>query len=88
MGSGEHLHLVERFTRVAPAAINYEMTVDDPMTWTKSWTAAIRLTQQAQDTLYEFACHEGNVDVMRGILGGARAEEHAAEEAATKREPR
>ena len=84
MGSGEHLHLVERFTRVASDTINYEITVDDPMTWTKPWTAAIRLTQQAQDTLYEFACHEGNVDIMRGVLGGARADEHAAEEAATK----
>jgi hypothetical protein len=25
--------------------------------------------------VHEFACHEGNYEVVRGILGGARAEE-------------
>ena len=33
--------------------------------------------------IYEYACHEGNY-AMSGILGGARAEEKAAEEAANK----
>jgi hypothetical protein len=81
MGSAEHLHLIERFTRVAPDAITYEMTVDDPTRWTKSWTAVIRL-RSTQDQIYEFACHEGNYDLMQGILLGARAEEKAAEEGA------
>ena len=80
MESSENLHLVERFTRVAPDAINYEMTLDDPTNWTKSWTAAIRL-KQTQDELYEFACHEESRSMV-GILAGARAEEKAAEEAA------
>jgi hypothetical protein len=81
MGSAEHLHLIERFTRVASDAITYEMTVDDPTRWTKSWTATIRL-RPTEDQIYEFACHEGNYDLMQGILLGARAEEKAAEEAA------
>ena len=76
MGSAENLHLVERFTRVAPDTINYEITLNDPTTWTKPWTAAIRL-RQTQDKIYEFACHEGNYNVMHGILAGARAEEQA-----------
>jgi len=83
MGSAENLHLIERFTRVAPDAIQYEITLDDPTTWTKPWTAMIRL-KQTQDKIYEFACHEGNYHVMVGMLAGARAEEKAAEEAAKK----
>jgi hypothetical protein len=73
MGS-ERLHLVERFTRVAADTLDYEVTLDDPTTWTRSWTVAIPL-KESQANIYEFACHEGNLDIMRGILLGARAEE-------------
>lgn len=79
LGSAENLHLVERFTRVAPGEIDYEITLDDPTTWTKPWTAMIRLWQ-SQAKLYEFACHEDNRP-LEGILSGARAEEKAAEAA-------
>lgn len=78
MGSAENLHLVERFTRTAPDTINYEITLDDSTTWTKPWTAVVRL-KQTQNKLYEYACHEGNSETMGGILGGARAEEQAVE---------
>ena len=74
MGSSDHLHLVERFTRVALDRIDYQITVDDPTTWTKPWTAVIRLKQSAE-RLYEYACHEGNYELLRGILAGARANE-------------
>jgi hypothetical protein len=74
MGSSDHLHLVERFTRVAPDRIDYQIMVDDPTTWMKPWTAVIRLTQSAS-RLYEYACHEGNYEILRGIFAGARANE-------------
>jgi hypothetical protein len=77
MGSAENLHLIERFTRVAPGTINYEITLDDATTWARPWTAVIRL-KQSRDNIYEFACHEGNESVMVGMLAGARAEEKAA----------
>jgi hypothetical protein len=77
MGSADRLHLVERFTRVSADRIDYQVTIDDATTWTKPWTAVVRL-RSAQDDLQEFACHEGNHYVMRGILGGARAEEESA----------
>src|SRR6266487_1187355 len=64
MGSSDHLHLVERLTRVSPDRIDYEITVDDATTWTKPWTAIIRLKQSAA-RLYEYACHEGNYEIMR-----------------------
>ena len=74
MGSSDHLHLVERFTRVAPDRIDYEIQVDDPTMWTKPWTAVIRL-KQSDARLYEYACHEGNHEVVRNMLVGARASE-------------
>jgi len=77
MGSAENLHLVERFTRIAPDEIRYEMTIDDPTTWTKPWTAVLRL-KQTQEKIYEVACHEGNFEEMQDMLLGARAQEKAA----------
>jgi hypothetical protein len=74
MGSAENLHLLERFTRIAPAEIRYEIRVDDPTTWTKPWTVVLRL-KHTEDKIYEFACHEGNFPVVEGILKAAREEE-------------
>lgn len=84
-GSAENLHVVERFTRVAPDTLNYEITINDPSTWTRPWTVVIHLKQR-EDPIYEYACHEGNYDVMRGMLLGARAQEKAADEAARRRQ--
>ena len=82
MESLANLHLTERFTRIAPEEIRYEVTLNDPSTWTKPWTVMIRL-RQTQERMYEFACHEGNHSMV-GILAGARAQEKAATEVAKK----
>ena len=79
MNASEKLHVIERFTRTGPESLKYEVTVDDPATWTKPWTAMIPLSH-SRDTLYEYACHEGNLGML-GILKGARADEKAAEAA-------
>ncbi len=71
MGSAENLHLVERFTRIAPDEISYEVLLHDPTTWTRPWKAVIRL-RQTQDKIYEMACHEGNFRVVQGILTPGR----------------
>jgi hypothetical protein len=71
MGSAENLHLVERFTRIAPDEIRYEITVDDLTTWTKPWTASLRL-KQTPYKIYEFACHEGNLHVVEDLLSAAQ----------------
>jgi hypothetical protein len=76
MGSSDHLHLVERFTRTAFDRIDYQITVDDPTTWTKPWTAVIRLKRSAE-RLYEYACHEGNYEVLRDIFAAARASDRS-----------
>jgi hypothetical protein len=74
LGSAEHLNLVERFTRTAADTLTYEITLNDPTTWTTPWIVVIRL-KQSSDRLFEYACHEGNYDVMRSMLLGARAQE-------------
>ena len=39
------LHLIERFTRVSPGTLMYEVTVEDPAAWTRSWTYAIPMVK-------------------------------------------
>jgi len=77
LGSASGLRLVERLTRVAADTIRYEMTLNDPTTWTQAWTAEMPLKQSA-NTLYEWACHEGNFHIMTGMLSAARAQEQQA----------
>ena len=74
--SSENLRVTERFTRVGPRTLNYEVTIDDPTTYTRPWTVLIPLMGTA-DAIYEYACHEGNIG-MDGILAGHRAEEREA----------
>ena len=71
------LRLVERFTRTAPDRIDYEMTLDDPATYTRPWTVVLPMTLTG-GPIYEYACHEGNYG-MEGILAGHRAEEAAGQ---------
>jgi hypothetical protein len=71
--SGPGVHLIERLKLVGPDTLLYETTVDDPVTWTKPWTAQILLTRRSYP-IYEYACHEGNYGIA-GILAGARADE-------------
>ena len=73
-GSGEHLHLVERFTRIDADTIEYRFTVEDPSTWTRPFTGMFPMTKTA-GPIYEYACHEGNERSMVGMLRGARAQE-------------
>jgi hypothetical protein len=74
--SSEQLQVVERFTRTGPETLQYEITINDPGTWTKPWSLMIPL-KRTSGPLWEYACHEGNIG-LAGILAGARAEEQAA----------
>jgi len=69
LGVSKGFDLVERFTRISPDEIRYEMTFNDPDTWVKPWTAMIRL-KRTEERLYESACHEGNEIIMKTILSG------------------
>jgi hypothetical protein len=78
-GSRENLHLVERFTRRDASTLDYEVTIEDPTTWTRPWTVKQEWTKQSDQAnrIYkEPRCHEGNHG-MPALLAGARAEERA-----------
>ena len=78
-GSRENLHLVERWIRRDANTLEYVVTIDDPTTWTRSWTVKQEYAKQpdeANRVYKEPRCHEGNYG-MPALLAGARAEERA-----------
>jgi hypothetical protein len=70
-GSGAGLHLVERYKRTSDGGLQYEVTVQDPDTWPRPWTARLDLQPQ-QAGMFEYACHEGNY-AMKNMLTASRA---------------
>jgi hypothetical protein len=79
----EQMRVIERFTRTAPDILLYQFTINDPGTYTKTWSGEIEI-QALKGPIIEYACHEGN-QAMGLILKGARTEEKAAAEAARKK---
>jgi hypothetical protein len=80
----EDLKLVERFTRVDARTVQYEMTVNDPKTYTAPWKVAFPITHEDGYQIFEYACHEGNY-AMHNLLSAARAEDRADQAAAAKK---
>ena len=72
--NSEKFKLTERFTPIAPNKVQWQVTFDDPDTWTKPWTFSMPLTRNDNEPIFEYACHEGNLG-LEHILSGARAEE-------------
>jgi hypothetical protein len=69
--------LVERYTRTGPDTLQYEVTVNDPRTWTTPWKASFPLRREMSYGMFEYACHEGN-HAMQNILSASRAADKAA----------
>jgi len=87
-GNGRHstaMKVTEHITRVAPNLLVWDMTFDDPNTWTRPWTIRLPLKLDNSYIMAEYACHEGNYS-MFNILSGARADDKAAAEAAARGE--
>jgi hypothetical protein len=78
--------VVERLTPTGPDSIIYEMTYSDPEVFTAPFTARLDWTRNDGYEFYEYACHEGNVQVRNyitssraGTLEEATAADRAAE---------
>jgi hypothetical protein len=78
--------VVERITMTGPDSIVYEMTYEDPEVFTAPFTARLDWTRNDEYGFFEYACHEGNVQVRNyitadraGQLDAASEEELAAE---------
>jgi hypothetical protein len=76
-GSRENLHLVERWTRTGPNTLEYQVSVEDPTVWTRTWTVKQEFTKQSDEAnrIYtEPRCIEGNFG-LPGLLHGRRVQE-------------
>ncbi len=74
--STPNMHLIERFTRLGDDTLAYQFTVEDPTTWTQSWTALVPM-KRIDLPIYEYACHEGNHG-LHGVMAGIRRLEQDA----------
>jgi hypothetical protein len=54
----EALHLVERFTRTGLNTLRYEVTVDDPRTYTRPWTGGWTIEWVPDEEIQEYFCEE------------------------------
>jgi hypothetical protein len=73
------MRMVEHFTRIADDVLLYDMTMDDPKTYTKPWTVAIPLISPPGFKPLPYECHEGN-GAIKYIMSAERAEDQALEE--------
>jgi len=68
--------ITERFKRVADDVIQYQMTIDDPVTYARPFTLSLPLTPLEGSVLLPYDCHEGNLALMQS-LSAERAEDRA-----------
>ena len=69
---GPTTRIVERFTRTGPASMDYEMTFEDPVLYTASWTVKAPWRLDPEYGMYEYACHEGQY-MIRDYINASRA---------------
>jgi hypothetical protein len=75
----DQMKITERFKRVAEDVIQYQITIDDPITYTAPYTISLPLTPLEGNVLLPYECHEGNLALMQS-LSAERAEDRALEE--------
>jgi hypothetical protein len=80
------LKLVERYTRVGPNEMRYEVTVDDPKTYVRPFKIGFPLTQEPGYRNFEYACHEGNYAMFDSLSGARAKEREKAAAAAVKKQ--
>jgi hypothetical protein len=72
----DKMKITERFKRVANDVIQYQITIDDPVTYAAPYTLSLPLTPLEGDMLLPYECHEGNLAIMQS-LSAERAEDKA-----------
>jgi hypothetical protein len=69
-GSSENLKVIERLRRIDGNTMLYRFTIDDPATWSQSWSGEYTWVRSTEP-LYEYACHDANY-ALEDVLRGAR----------------
>ena len=70
---------VERLTMVDPKTITYEVTYSDPQVYVAPWTVRLDWSRDDSYQFFEYACHEGDVQV-RNYIQSSRAHRQAVAE--------
>src|SRR4030095_3646250 len=70
------MKITERFRRIADDMVQYQATIDDPVTYVRPFTISYALTPLDGGRLLPYDCHEGNF-ALKQALGGERAEDAA-----------
>jgi hypothetical protein len=52
----EQLHVIEKYTRTGPLTMKYDVVIDDPGAYTKSWTSSSSLSFRQGEKLAEDIC--------------------------------
>ena len=76
----------ERLTRTGPDTITYEITYTDPKVFTQPWTARLDWARDDKYVMYEYACHEGDVQVTNYITSSRAKRQQIAEGKLTGKE--
>ena len=74
----DKMTIVERFKRIAADVIQYQITIDDPVTYVRPFTLSLPLTPLEGNILLPYDCHEGNLAILQS-LGAERAEDQKVE---------
>ena len=63
------MHITERLTPTGPGVLQYEARIEDPVVLTAPWKLSFPWTRNDKYKLFEYACHEGNVQLAGYIKG-------------------
>ena len=74
----QHLHVIERLTRMDKDTIRYQFTVEDPGMWIKPWSAETSFSK-VNGLIYEYACNEANYGLANTLRGARVAEKEPAQ---------
>ena len=72
--SAKDLRLVERFTRIGPATVEWSVTIDNPAVYARPWTYSYPMTEDNTQPIFEYACHEGNYGLANILTAGRAAD--------------
>lgn len=64
----DQLHVTERFTRTDAGHLAYQMTIDDPKTYTKPLTSNRTFTLRTDWEILEYSCEENNKGLIEGRI--------------------
>jgi hypothetical protein len=64
----DQMHLTQRFSRPDLGHLSYEVTVDDPKTFTKAWKNTRTFTLRTDWEIMEYSCEENNKSLWEGRI--------------------